>query len=337
MTISFRSLATLSVTHEYYEGPCRDLGYVLPSDTVARLRAARILARELDGVLHLLFEADEAGDPRVLPDEAVIRVGLSLLNPYFANLTAPGAGLDGTTALYRNRDDPAELDEATPVTLVGRSLVRASQLATRPVTVDLTDAEDEILESTTVAAGGGETVTFDLTNYPPGRLTTVERYPANVTRSSAYYLDPELAAAGVFGIVEIALDEDFYDGAPAFTIQFAARKELLKYYVVATRYTDGEANGLTVKDEGFTADGRPEITFTRIPPSAFTGADIPAATLGRDGARVILFRSQAEVPRRARPRRKLELRRQNVVLIPHLPPPGAGRATADVIVHVSKP
>jgi hypothetical protein len=337
MSLRFETLATLSATHEYYDGPCRDLGYLLPSDTVIRLRAARILTRELDGVLYLLFEADEEGNPRVLPTEAVVRVGLSLLNPHFGNLTAPGPGLDGTTALYRNAEDPAELDEAAPVALVGTSLVHPLQRATRPVTVDLTDAEDEVVDTRTLEVGGGETVAFDLTNHPAGPLTAVERYPGNVTRKAAYYLDPQLAAAGVFGIVEIALDEDFYDGAPAFVIPFAARQEPLKYYVVATRYTDGEANALTLKDEGFTADGRPEVKFTRVPPSAFTAGEIPADTLGRGGGRVILFRSQADVSRRARPRRKLELRRQNTVLIENLPPPGADRATADVIVHVSKP
>jgi hypothetical protein len=51
----------------------------------------------------------------------------------------------------------------------------------------------------------------------------------------------------------------------------------------------------------------------------------------------LLFRSQAPVARRQRGRRKIQLNRNGEVLIEHLPQPGAERATADLIVHLSKP
>ena len=37
MSILFKPLFTLAVTHAYYGGPCRDVGFVLPPDTVLPL------------------------------------------------------------------------------------------------------------------------------------------------------------------------------------------------------------------------------------------------------------------------------------------------------------
>ena len=270
MSILFKPLFTLAVTHAYYGGPCRDVGFVLPPDTVRSLAGGRMLAKPLDGRLHVLFEAGEGGAPLVSAAGRVLRVGLKLLDPSFPNFTAPAVDPAAGTAFYSNADDPLHLGA--------------------PVPVVLTD------------------------------------------------LAPDLAREGVFGVVEVRIAAGLYEAPAAFEIAFAARQETLRYYLVAERYSAADIDQLTVSDTGFGEEGRPEVQFTKVPAAAFTPAEIPPALLGGAAdATVVLFRSQAPVARRQRGRRKIQLNRNGEVLIEHLPQPGAERATADLIVHLSKP
>ena len=156
-------------------------------------------------------------------------------------------------------------------------------------------------------------------------------------RTTAWYFHPELAAAGVFGIAELLVGGGFYGAPAALTVAFDARADTLKYYVVGAKYTDADVTALTVKDAGFTEEQRPEVKFSKVQPGAFSASDIPAALLGGGDAKVVLFRSQAPVPRRDGGRRKLQLQKSNDVLIANLPQPGADRASADLIIHLSKP
>lgn len=148
--------------------------------------------------------------------------------------------------------------------------------------------------------------------------------------------DAELLRAGLFCLVEITLDAAFYSAAPAFRIAFDARQETLKYYVVATNYSSGEFNQLSVTDAGFAADARPQINFSRVASSGFGADDIPPQILGGGGARVVLFRSQQPVARQENARRRIQLARNNDVIIPQLPQPGAAAATANLVVNLSK-
>jgi hypothetical protein len=149
--------------------------------------------------------------------------------------------------------------------------------------------------------------------------------------------DPELARQGAFGVVEVRIDSDLYKTPAAFEIAFAAREETLRYYLVVRRYSASELDQLRVSDAGFTEEGRPEIRFDRVAAGDFTETEIPPGLLGNGDATVVLFRSQAPVARRQRGRRKIQLSRNGEVLVEHLPQPGAERATADLIVHLSKP
>jgi hypothetical protein len=155
--------------------------------------------------------------------------------------------------------------------------------------------------------------------------------------AAADLADPELARQGVFGVVEARIDAGLYSEPAAFEIAFDAREETLRYYLVVRRYSAAELEQLSVSDAGFTEEARPEVRFTKVPAAAFTAAEIPPALLGGSDATVVLFRSQAPVARRQRGRRKIQLSRNGEVLIEHLPQPGAERATADLIVHLSKP
>lgn len=270
MTIRFHSLFTLAVTHAYYGGPCRDVGFVIPPESERLLRGGRLLAKVLDGRLHVLFEAGEEGEPLVSAAGRTLRIGLQLLNPALPNVTAFAIDSALAVAVYANTGDPRQLDAP--------QAVAAADLA-----------------------------------------------------------DPELARQGVFGVVEVRIDAGLYDAPAAFEIAFQAREETLRYYLVVRRYGAAEIDQLSVADAGFTDEGRPEIRFTRVPAGDIAETEIAPALLGGSDATVVLFRSQAPVARRQRGRRKIQLSRNGEVLIEHLPQPGAERATADLIVHLSKP
>jgi hypothetical protein len=266
MRIQFKTLFTLAVTHAWYGGVCRDLSFALPGDAERLLRGARLIAKELDGRLHVLYEADESGAPVVSAAGRSLRIGLRLLNPLFPQFSALPIDPSAGAALYTNAADPTRLDAP-----------------------------------------------------------------------QAVLLEPELAREGFFGMVEVRIDTGFYTAPAAFEIAFDAREETLRYYLVVKRYSAAEIDQLTVADAGFAEEGRAEIRFTRVPAGEIAPAEIPPALLAGAEATVVLFRSQAPVARRRQGRRKIQLSRNGEVLIEHLPQPGAERATADLIVHLSKP
>jgi hypothetical protein len=181
-----------------------------------------------------------------------------------------------------------------------------------------------------LVAGGG------LPLYRNAASPTALQAPVGLLLDPAHPDDAELSRAGLFCLVEIAVDAGFYAAPPAFAVPFSARAETLKYYVVARNYTAGEFNQLDVSDAGFGADARPQIHFDRVASSAFTSSEIPATLLGDAGARVALFRSQQPVSRQGKARTRIQLARNNDVIVAQLPQPGAAAATADLVVHLSK-
>ena len=117
MSIRFKTLFTLAVTHAYYGGPCADLGFVLPPGTERLLAGGRMLAKTLDGRLHVLFEAGEDGTPLVSAAERSLRIGLKPLNPAFPNFSAPVLDPAAGTPLYDNAGDPRHLGAPRGVVL----------------------------------------------------------------------------------------------------------------------------------------------------------------------------------------------------------------------------
>jgi hypothetical protein len=286
----------------------------------------------------VLFAAGEDGAPVASFAGQTLRVGLKPRNPEFSNFTELEFNPVASTALYRNQAAADQLDDPVYVTLAGRVLVHPLADADRPVTVTMKDAGGEALRSETVtAANDRSTVSFDLTGVPPGACRVEEEYPVDVSTTTAYYLDPELRQEGVLCLFEIRIDSAFYATPPPFEVAFDARREILKYYLVVRNHTSAELDLLNDSDAGFTEDGRPEVTFARVPAAAFTPDEIPASFLGDANASVILFKSQDFVSRQAKGRRRIQLIRNGDVLIEHLPQAGAGRADANLIVHVSKP
>jgi len=336
MITSFRSLFTVAVAHTYYSERCRDFSFVIPMDTAAQLAGAKLLAREVDGVLHILYETEPGGGALVPVDGRRLRFGLRLRNPLFSNFTALAFDPASEIPLYRNLADPTTLDAALAVQPAGDRFSIPLHSASRPVTVTLADAAGTTLKTETLTADADCTaISYDLLGQPPGLVTAEEAYPAD-TVSTSWYRDDNLLAMGVFGVVEIIIHNGFYANAPAFTVSFTAKEEPLEYYVVAKNYSTTEFNQLTVADAGFSEESRPRVDFTRIESSAFTDAEIPSALIAPSGARIALFRSTA-VPRRDKGRRKIQLLRHHDVLITHLPQPGAEKARGELIVQLSKP
>lgn len=117
MSIRFKTLFTLAVTHSYYGGPSGDLGFVLPPDSQRLLAGGRLLAKTSDGRLYVLFEAGEDGNPLVSVAGRSLRIGLKLLNPSFPNFTAPVLDPAAGTPFYDNTGDPLHLGAPRAVVL----------------------------------------------------------------------------------------------------------------------------------------------------------------------------------------------------------------------------
>lgn len=335
MRFQFRPLFTVEIAHAFYGGRCRDFAFVVPSATRRLLAGGRLLAREREGVLHVLFEADSAGDPRVGVPRSPLRFGLRLLNPGFGNFTVLPAGFPARVLYYANASDPSLLAPEEGPSFVGPLFSHAPTGAARPVDVTLRDAAGDAVETHTLETGD-ESAPFDLRGRADGLLSLEEVYP-DETVAVSLFLDDELRRQGAVGIVEIRVDDAFHAAPPAFEIAFDAREDVLRYYLVTRNHVGQDFDRLDVSDEGFAEDGRAEVVFQKVLPADFTPAELaPALIAGPDEA-VVLFRSQAPLARRERGRRRIQLSRHNDVLVPNLPQPGADRPTADLIIHVSKP
>ncbi|MET0518568.1 MAG: hypothetical protein ABW005_07015, partial [Burkholderiaceae bacterium] len=145
---------------------------------------------------------------------------------------------------------------------------------------------------------------------------------------------PELV--GAWGALQLDIATAHLLAAPTLHLDFAARADTLRYYVVAQRYGAAEFAQLQVVDAGFAAEARPEIVFKRVAPAEFDASHLAPALLDAGGtARIALFETEAAVARRQRGPRGLELHRNGDVLVSDLPQPGAERHDAQFVVHLS--
>jgi hypothetical protein len=336
MSTQFNILFTVAPAHAYYIDTCEDIRFILPRDAAQVLRNGKLLAKTRDGKLYVLFEASDGGAALAPIPGKTIRIGLQLANAYFSNFTEVAADFASTQLLYRNAAVPTALDAPANTRLVGQLFSHTLTDTPRPVIVTLKNAAGDTVQAETVTVADNRTgISCDLSGKPPGAYTIEETYPASTTEI-ACYSDAELASAGVFAVLEVTIDPGFYTAPANFQIAFNARQETLKYYVVATNYPNGDFNQLSVVDAGFAEDGRPQINFTKVPSASFTPAEISPALLGNGSAKIVLFRSQAVVARTQKPRKKIQLKKNNEVLVAHLPQPGPEKHNADLIIPVSK-
>lgn len=336
MITRYQTLFSLKVTHDYDGGICGDVGFVVPDDAARRIAGAGLVAKFFDGALSVFHAVREPQDPgappRTLAGEA-LRIGLVAAGSAFANITEgydPAAG----ALLYRNGSTPRALDAPTRVHLGGPRFTWTLARATRPANVELRDAAGRALRAAVVADEYAHSLAFDLAGVAPGALELAQAYDGAIVHTM-HYLDAELWRVGAFAVVELRVDAGFYADAPAFEIAFRPRDETMRYYVVARGFSVGDVDQLAVRDLG--AGGRPdELKFARVEPDGLTADErAQAELLSGDGARVLVFRSLAAVRRRPG-RRRIQLLRNNEALIENLPQPGRDRATADLIVHLSK-
>lgn len=337
MSNSFGILFSVKVLHSYYQGVCKDFNFHLPVESAALLRSGRIVARTYQGVFHLHCERKEDGSPFVSLSGKTIRLGMILKNAQFSNFTRMDFP-PGSIPLYTNLINPGSLDAGSAVFLTSSLFSHPVSRPNRPVTLTLKDGDDKVLHSRVVTDTEDQSpYPVDLREHKPGSYSITEKY-SGTTKKFQYYLDPELLAMNVSGIVEIRIEDSLYsDAALEFGIQFTAKQETLKYYVVGKKYSQAEMNTLLVDDVGFTEESRPKVQFTRVNQASFTSGDISPSLITDSQSRVVLFKSQDPVARQEKPRKKIQLTRNTDVIIKHLPQPGNEKSTADMIIQISKP
>jgi hypothetical protein len=337
MNTGFAPLASITVSHAYYGTGCRDIEFVPSGETSDLLRAGRMLLRVVDGNLHLLYQAESVGVPTSNIAGRTLYFGLRLQNPYFVNFTTPVIADGSLTPFYDNAATPTVLSAPRGVTLVAGRYAHEPQLPTRPVTLRLSDASNHTLDSRTLIAGEVST-SYEFFSYPPGSYQLQEDYGAGVLRNRELLLEPTLRDLGVWGVLALYIDAGFYSAAAGFSLSFSARKEALRYYLVASNFSPAEFAQISVVDAGHNAAGGGTLGFTRIaPPFPANAGFIETSLLGDGSAQIAVFQSQSEVERKERGLKKIHLSRNATVLIEHLPLPGAERAKADLIVYLSKP
>jgi len=340
MNASFGLLGSLELRHPYFaDGLLRGGRFVLPEDTAALLRAGRLQPRLRDGVWHLLLER-LGTQPRIaLRDGTTLWIGVRPEGAALEHVTLPLVGA-GHAAFLGNATDFARLDAPVPVRLASGIHALPLAAATRPLTVRLRSRDDTVIAQITVQSDE-PSVGLDLRALPAGLYQAEEDDGGAPPRSTQLLLHPALHAHGVPIVVGLRLSAALYAAAqpPAWHVDFVAAAQPLEYYLVARNFGANEFDQLRVRDEGFGDDGRPEIPFDRIEQAALDPAlDLTPALMGAEpGARVALFRSRAPVARRERPPRRLQLARNNDVLIDHLPQPDASRAKSQFVIHLSKP
>ena len=336
MSIRFVPLLTVSVDHAYYSGGCRDLEFSISPATGEVLRGHRTIARCREGRLHLLYEAGDSGSPISSLAGRTLHLGVHANNPYFGNFTTPVLADAALRPLYANTAVPGALDPPLGVQLVAGLYAHAPHDGARPVGVSLSDAHGNVLDVRTLAAGV-ESASYDFRALPAGRYRIDEDYGGGNLRTRELLVDHDLRDAGVWGLLSLTIDENFYHAAPSFKISLDARAETLKYYIVADSYGQTEFDQLSVADLGHIDEERDEITFTKVLPAGFNASDIDPALLGNNSARIVSFQSDDPVARRERGPKRIHLNRNGSVLIEHLPLPGPDRTQAQFIVHLSKP
>jgi hypothetical protein len=323
MRVTFAPLLSLVVRHRYLDDAAPLCEFVLPADSLARLRAGRHLARATRDTLHVLFEANEQGAPIAALAGDTLRVGVRLVDSELALHTQPQAA--GTLRVFDNAADAGTLASAGDIALTGSQLRYALQSADRPLALALEPAAG-VMEAARVMRGEETEAVFDLASAPPGRKRVVESGAPPFAR----YFDPAFSASGCDRAVELRVAASHYQTPARLTLQYETVSDLLRYFVVVRRASNGALDQLEVKDP---SGG---LTFTRAKLPAMSPAEVAfSAPLGVPASELVLFRSTALVPHRAAPRKGVHLVRGNVKLVDDLPQPSAGRAGADFVIYVS--
>ncbi|MBD2563969.1 MULTISPECIES: hypothetical protein [Nostoc] len=329
--MQFSILFTVAILHNYYSEASQgsqDFSFMIPADTAQLLRNGKLITKICDRKLYVLFEADEANAPVASIVSETLRFGLKLQNPFFANFTDLDFDISSYTPLYSNSTNLNQLDVVKEISLVGHVFSHSLTNDTRPVMVTLKNTNNQVLQTDTInATNNRSTVTYNLTGQAPGLYSIEKSYPNNL-ETSLYYSNAELQQQGIFSLIEIKIDSNFYtSNTPEFAINFNPKTETLKYYLVVPK--EAEVDQLSVLDNGFTEDGRSAVIFKKE-----LLAEIPVL-LSNANTSVVLFKSET-IKRQEKARRKIQLQKNGDVLIGHLPQPSAEKANAEIIIQLAK-
>lgn len=329
--VAMRTLWTVEVRHAFFGGACDALAFTVPPATQRALAGAHLLARERDGRLFVMAGVDAADQP-LLPLAGLNLVfGLQPRDANFALYTLPPAVADGDTPLWDNAADPDAIGAPRGVRLTGERPRIEPRSPQRPLALRLFDGAGAPAASATLQTGDESwTPRLPLTR---GDWRVEEQFGAEAPSSWTLRADPELRNA--WGVLSLTVDAGHVANGQDFVLDFDARSETLRYYVVAERYAEADFAQVQVVDAGFAAEARPAITFDRVAPADFDASHLDPALLDPTGsARIALFEARTAVARRARGPSGLELHRNGDVLVGNLPQPGAERHDAQFVVHL---
>lgn len=330
--IRFRSLWTVDVRHAFFGAAAEVLEFIVPPATQRALAGAHAIARERNGVLNVLIEVDEAGQPLSALAGRRFVFGLRPREAVFETVTQPLGLARGETALWANAAAPNALDAVRAVRLSGVQLRIAPRSSARPLAL-------RVLDETNAARASGSLQPGDEALSLQGSWPNGEwRIEEAGAPAGSLYVEPDLAAMRAWGLLVLTVAAGHVTNGQAFHLDFAARSDTLRYYVVASAYSQNEFDQVSLQDAGFATESRPQILFDRLLPAAFGADHLPLALLDPAGsARVACFQAQAPVVRRLRGPMRLELHRNGDVLVGNLPQPGAQRPDAQFVVHLNKP
>jgi hypothetical protein len=321
----FQTLLTVGISHGYYVQGCQDFSFSFPADTMQLLKGGRLITRTREGKLQVLFEVNGL-NPKI--SGQVLRIGLNLLNPFFSNFTNLNFG--ASLPCYSNTPDPKILNLIKGRILVGQIFSYVLKNTTRPMKIDLKDVRDRILQSDEFTASNDQsTISYNLTGQPAGVYQVVENGEATF-----YYADADLLQQSIFGVIEIQIDDFFYNIPPEFEIKFASKEETLKYYVIVRNYPDEDfINKLSIVDA---SAGRTSINFTKeFPIDDAISRSLPGHN--DINTKIALFKSQTTVTRQENARQKIQLKVNGTELIPHLPQPSPNSPNSNLIIQLTKP
>lgn len=329
--IAFRPLWTIEVRHAFFGGACDALSFVVPPATERALAGAHAMVREREGRLHVLIEVDGSDTPLTDPTGLRLLFGLQPRDAAFELITTPLGLSRGDVAVWDNAADADALAGPRAVRISGEQLRIDPRSAERPLALRLFDAANVQRASTTLNIGDEAWTLQGL--YTRGEWR-VEEQGVGPTTGWTLWVEPELR--GAWGVLAMSVAAGHIANPQNFTLEFSARSDTLRYYVVANRYGEADFSQVNVVDAGFATEARPAIVFNRIAPADFSASHLTPALLDpRGGARIALFEAQSTVARRARGPGGLELHRNGDVLISSLPQPGAERHDAQFVVHLS--
>lgn len=335
MSIQFKTLLSVKFLHEYYGEGFKDLNLVVPEETAKVLRSGKILVRELEGVYHFLCEFNENNEPLVNLSGHTLQFALSISNPNFFNFT--DIEYDKSVHFFNNFSNPTQLNQASNIVPTGRFLTHFISHEERPVTLSLENANGNVLSTEIITEEDNRNhCSFEFKNVFSGAYQVKETYPL-LTEIVDYYYHQELIAQPIFCLIEIMLDDSFYSVPPEFSIQFAAKKEKLNYYIIADKYSPTDFSNLQVSDAGFVKDSRTEIAFERVDINNFGSEEITTDLLGKPDSKVTLFRSLNKVNRQHKSRKNIQLSLNGQMLIKNLPAPGQEKTQANFIIHLANP